>query len=394
MKKIAIIGGGIIGLSMGYKLSLKNKYEISVYEKENDIAKHQSGRNSGVLHSGLYYKNGSLKAKLAVDGIKQMSEFCHSNNINYEICGKIVTATNSREEQTLKFLFENGKKNGLKGLSLLSKNELRKREPYVNSSQSLLVPEEGIVDYKMVCEKLKSYIENSRGKVNLGFTVKRIESNKKNLLITDKGNFEHDFVINCSGLYSDRIYNNSSKKKSVKIIPFRGEYLKFKDEYSNIVNHLIYPVPDIKYPFLGVHFTRTIDGSREVGPNAVLAFHREGYSNSKISLYDLYDTFSYSGLYKFLFKNFKFSIGQLYSSMNMSIFIKEAQKLIPDVNENMFVKGNAGVRAQAMNSGGDLVMDFNIMAVNNQVHVLNAPSPGATSSLSIADFIIDKYFKD
>ena len=251
MKKIAIIGGGIIGLSIGYKLSLKNKYEISVYEKENDIAKHQSGRNSGVLHSGLYYKNGSLKAKLAVDGIKQMSEFCHSNNINYEICGKIVTATNSREEQTLKFLFENGKKNGLKGLSLLSKNELRKREPYVNSSQSLLVPEEGIVDYKMVCEKLKSYIENSRGKVNLGFTVKRIESNNKNLLITDKGNFEHDFVINCSGLYSDRIYKNSSKKKSVKIIPFRGEYLKFKDEYSNIVNHLIYPVPDIKYPFLG-----------------------------------------------------------------------------------------------------------------------------------------------
>lgn len=394
MKKIAIIGGGIIGLSIGYKLSLKNKYEISVYEKENDIAKHQSGRNSGVLHSGLYYKNGSLKAKLAVDGIKQMSEFCYSNNINYEICGKIVTATNSREEQTLKFLFENGKKNGLKGLNLLSKNELRKREPFVNSSQSLLVPEEGIVDYKMVCEKLKSYIENSRGKVNLGFTVKRIESNKKNLIITDKGNFEHDFVINCSGLYSDRIYKNSSKKKSVKIIPFRGEYLKFKDEYSNIVNHLIYPVPDIKYPFLGVHFTRTIDGSREVGPNAVLAFHREGYSNFKISLYDLYDTFSYSGLYKFLFKNLKFSIGQLYSSMNMSIFIKEAQKLIPDVNENMFVKGNAGVRAQAMNSGGDLVMDFNIMAVNNQVHVLNAPSPGATSSLSIADFIIDKYFKD
>lgn len=393
MKKIAIIGGGIIGLSIGYKLSLKNKCQISVYEKENDIAKHQSGRNSGVLHSGLYYKNGSLKAKLAVDGIKQMSEFCKLNDINYEICGKIVTATNSNESQTLKFLLENGKKNGLKGLRILTKNELKRREPYVNSVESLLVPEEGIVDYRMVCEKLKDYILNNRGKINMGVTVKRIESNKKNLLITDKGNFEYDYIINCSGLYSDRIFNNSTKKKSVKIIPFRGEYLKFKDEYSNIVNHLIYPVPDIKYPFLGVHFTRTIDGFREVGPNAVLAFHREGYTNSKISLYDTYDTFRYYGLYKFLFKNFKFSIDQLYSSINMNIFIKEAQKLIPDINKNMFTKGNAGVRAQAMNNKGDLVMDFNIKTVNNQIHVLNAPSPGATSSLSIADYIIDKYFK-
>ena len=393
MKKIAIIGGGLVGLSTAYKLYKHNsKLQITVFEKELTLGEHQSGKNSGVMHAGLYYRHGTLKAKMAVDGIRQMTSFCKQNKISYDICGKIVVATNESEQKILKNLSLNGKKNGLKGLKILNKNELKKREPFVRSHESLLVPEEGIVDFKMVLNSLYKHIKNFGGLVLLGHEIKNI-FNKNNSTVVQCDDYENEFdiLINCSGLYSDRIFNKSFKKNNIKIIPFRGEYLKLKDEASNLVNHLIYPVPDPNFPFLGVHFTRTIHGYKEVGPNAVIAFHREGYSNKTLSFYDIFDTFTYPGMYKFVLKNFSFSLGQLYSSFFTSSFINQAKKLVPDINKNMVEKGTAGVRAQAMNDSGELIMDFDIKKIGNQVHVLNAPSPGATSCLAIADYIIDKY---
>jgi len=393
MKKIAIIGGGLVGLSTAYKLYKYNsKLKITVFEKELTLGEHQSGKNSGVMHAGLYYKHGTLKAKMAVDGIRQMTTFCKENKISYDICGKVVVATNEFEKKTLKSLYLNGKKNGLKGLKILNKNELKKREPFVRSHESLLVPEEGIVDFKMVLNSLYKHINNFGGSVLLGHEIKNI-FNKNNTTVIQCDNYENEFdiLINCSGLYSDRIFKKSFKKNNLKIIPFRGEYLKLKDEASNLVNHLIYPVPDPNFPFLGVHFTRTIHGYKEVGPNAVIAFHREGYSNKKVSIYDMFDIFTYPGMYKFVLKNFSFSLGQLYSSFFISSFINQAKKLVPDINKSMVEKGTAGVRAQAMNDSGELIMDFDIKKNGNQIHVLNAPSPGATSCLAIADYIIDRY---
>ena len=393
MKKIAIIGGGLVGLSTAYKLFKYNpKLRITVFEKELTLGKHQSGKNSGVMHAGLYYKHGTLKARMAVDGIRQMTSFCKENKINYDICGKIVVATNELEQKILNSLSINGKKNGLKGLKILNKNELKKREPFVRSYESLLVPEEGIVDFKMVLNSLYEHIKNFGGSVLLGHEIKNI-FNKNNATVIQCDNYENEFdiLVNCSGLYSDRIFKKSFKKNNLKIIPFRGEYLKLKNESSNLVNHLIYPVPDPNFPFLGVHFTRTIHGYKEVGPNAVIAFHREGYTNKTVSFYDIFDTFTYPGMYKFVLKNFSFSLGQLYSSFFTSSFINQAKKLVPDINKNMVEKGTSGVRAQAMNDSGELIMDFDIKKIGNQIHVLNAPSPGATSCLAIADYIIDKY---
>ena len=393
MKKIAIIGGGLVGLSTAYKLFKYNpKLRITVFEKELTLGKHQSGKNSGVMHAGLYYKHGTLKARMAVDGIRQMTSFCKENKINYDICGKIVVATNELEQKILNSLSINGKKNGLKGLKILNKNELKKREPFVRSYESLLVPEEGIVDFKMVLNSLYEHIKNFGGSVLLGHEIKNI-FNKNNATVIQCDNYENEFdiLVNCSGLYSDRIFKKSFKKNNLKIIPFRGEYLKLKNESSNLVNHLISPVPDPNFPFLGVHFTRTIHGYKEVGPNAVIALHREGYSNKTFSFYDIFDTFTYPGMYRFVLKNFSFSIGQLYSSFFISSFINQAKKLVPDINKSMVEKGTAGVRAQAMNDSGELVMDFDIKKIGNQIHVLNAPSPGATSCLAIADYIIDKY---
>jgi L-2-hydroxyglutarate oxidase len=394
MKKIAIVGGGIVGLAIAYKIQkLMPSAKVTLFEKENSVGLHQSGRNSGVLHCGLYYEPGSLKSRLAVSGIRQMTEFCVENTIPHEICGKVVIASNSREESFLDQLAHRGSKNGLKGLQYLSKEEMKSREPFVFAKKALLVPEEGIVDYKAVMQKLSDKIQEGNGEIVLSSRIeKAVNINNSVVLAGNNKEREFDLVFNCAGLHSDRNYQTfTGHKRPLRIIPFRGEYLMLKPEARRLVNHLVYPVPDPKYPFLGVHFTRLINGEREVGPNAVFAFKREGYKNTDFSLKDTFDSIAYKGFINFISRNFEFSLNELKSSIFTSIFLEKARKLIPEIDSTMFVKGTAGVRAQAMDDTGKLLMDFNILREGNQIHVLNAPSPGATASLAIADYILKEY---
>ena len=397
-KKIAIIGGGLVGLATAYKLLLQYpNTTVEVFEKETGPGHHQSGRNSGVLHCGLYYQPGSLKAKLAVEGIREMTAFCRAHEIDHEICGKVVVATSEAQHDSIRELARRGDANGLQGLRFLSKEELKQREPLVRATEALLVPEEGIVDYKAVMQKLVSLIRERGGQVHFNCPVWRVHSlagGEVELRIAEK-DLVFDRLISCTGLHADRAYTQYTTRKSpLRIVPFRGEYLSFKPEFEGMVNHLIYPVPDAKYPFLGVHFTRMVSGEREVGPNAVLAFKREGYSNRDISVKDTFESLTYIGFINFLRKNFRFAMGEFASSLSMAAFIAKAKAMIPEVEAHMLVKGSAGVRAQALSESGQLLMDFNIQREGNQIHVLNAPSPGATSSLAIASYILEHYLDD
>jgi L-2-hydroxyglutarate oxidase len=393
-KRIAVIGAGIIGLATAYKLQIKYpQAKIFLFEKENSLGLHQSSRNSGVLHCGLYYQPGSLKAKLAVSGIEQMTKFCLENNVSHDICGKIVVASNEKEIKLLDDLADRGSKNGLDGLKFLSNVELKIREPFVSTKKALLVPQEGIVDYKEVMSVMANRIKSQGGEIILSTKITSVINKAETVIVSDEKNeWEFDLIYNCAGLFSDRNYKKfTHKKRPLRIVPFRGEYLMLKPEAKNLVNHLIYPVPDPAYPFLGVHFTRLINGEREVGPNAVFAFKREGYTNRDFSLKDTIDAATYIGFIKFVANNFAFSMDEFFSSIFIESFLKKAKKLIPDIDASMFIKGTAGVRAQAMDAKGTLLMDFNIIREKNQIHVLNAPSPGATASLAIADYIIENY---
>ena len=391
---IAIVGGGIVGLSLGYKLSKIKGNKIHVFEKEKEVGYHQSGRNSGVLHCGLAYKPGSLKAKLAVSGIKQMIDFCKKYRINHDICGKIVVAGDEYESRLLDDTAKRGKLNGLLGLKYLNNSDLRKREPYVSSLKTLLVPEEGIVDYMGVMMTMKDKIINSGGDVFLNKMIKKIEEKKNLIYVNNNSSVAYNIIIYTTGLQSDINYKKFTKNKlKAKIVPFRGEYYTLEDHAKKLVNHLVYPVGNPKFPFLGVHFTRMINGDREVGPNAVIAFKREGYKNSDISVTEMIDYLGYSGFLKFIGKNFTFCINEFSTSILKSSFLKKTQKLIPEIRGNDIKKGPAGVRAQGIDSNGNLMMDFNIKTNGKQIHVINAPSPAATSALSISDYIIDNYIK-
>jgi len=384
MKNVVVVGGGIVGLSVAYKLSSNKNLNIVVLEKENGVGQHQSTHNSGVLHCGLYYKPGSLKALLSVDGIKQMTDFCIEHNIPHEICGKLVVSTNQEESIKLNELFDRGTKNGLKNLRKLNKQQMLEIEPNVGGIEALHVPQEGIVDYKKVIQKLSELITNSGHTIKLNSKVIDITND---IVSTENDRFYYDVLINCTGLYSDKVSKLTTKIKS-KIVPFRGEYYKLKPESCHLVNNLIYPVPDPKYPFLGVHFTRLINGGIEAGPNAVLAFSREGYSLLNINLFDVFDYITFKGLWKFVFKHKYMCFKELYQSISKKQFTKSLQKLIPNIKETDLIKGGAGVRAQAMSDTGELIQDFEIIINNNICNVINCPSPAATSSLSIADYII------
>ena len=384
MKKIIIIGGGIVGLSVAYKLSSNKNLNITVLEKENNVGCHQSTHNSGVLHCGLYYKPGSLKAILSVDGIKQMTKFCKKYNIPHEICGKLVVSTNQEESAKLNELFERGTKNGLKNLRKLNKQQMLEIEPNVGGIEALHVPQEGIVDYKKVIQKLSELIKNNGHTIKLNSKVINI---KNNTIFTENEQFNYDILINCTGLHSDKISKLTSEIKS-KIVPFRGEYYKLKPESEHLVKNLIYPVPDPKYPFLGVHFTKLITGGIEAGPNAVLAFSREGYSLFNINLIDIFDYITFKGFWKFILKHKYMCFKELYQSISKKQFTKSLQKLVPNIKEDDLIKGGAGVRAQAMSNTGELIQDFEIVIKDNVCNVINCPSPAATSSLSIADYII------
>lgn len=385
--RITIIGGGIVGLATAYKLIRKcPKAAVVVLEKEPAVGRHQSGHNSGVLHAGLYYKPGSTKAMLAVSGIQEMVAFCRQHKIAHDVCGKLVVATNDVELVRLHALHERGIQNGLQGLQLLEREQMLEIEPHAAGIAALKVPQEGIVDYRDVCTTLQKQIETAGGKIVTGAKVTAIRSEETGwILNTSAGEFESGFLVNCAGLHCDRVSELAGEKRVVRILPFRGEYYRIKAERQHLVRNLIYPVPDPEFPFLGVHFTRLIGGGNEAGPNAVLAFAREGYRKSDINLVDLWDAATFPGLWNFLKKHKRMSWDELCRSFSKRLFCEALQKLVPEIQADDLETGGAGVRAQAMTPQGDLVHDFHFLKRPRVLHVLNAPSPAATASLAIGE---------
>jgi (S)-2-hydroxyglutarate dehydrogenase len=386
---IAVIGGGIIGLAAAWKVSKAfPNSRISLFEKESAVGRHQSGNNSGVLHCGLYYKPGSLKAQLAVQGIREMVSFCETYSIPFEMCGKLVLATCDLEASRLQELEQRGNLNGLSGIKRLNRDEISEREPYARGIEGLEVPEEGIVDYGKVCNKLSQLLIDNGHFVYLGAEIRSgILNQSRFRLDSSIGGFEFDYVINCAGLHSDKVCKKLQGNPSVKIIPFRGEYFRLKAESQKLVRHLIYPVPDPDLPFLGVHFTRLIHGGVEAGPNAVLALSREGYQKTDINLGDLTDYISFPGFWRFIKRYPKLCCDEILQSLSRHRFCKSLQKLVPEIRESDLESGGAGVRAQAMNRNGMLVSDFTFVQGEKVLHVLNSPSPGATASLAIGGAI-------
>ena len=392
MKKIVIIGAGIIGLSLALELLKRGHKKVLLVEKENQIAMHQSSRNSGVMHAGLYYKPGSLKSRLCREGINLMKTYCNKHSIEWNECGKIVIANNSLEENRLIELFERGKKNKLKGIQKITSKQISKIEPYVQANNAIYVPEESIVNYRAVAQSYLDEIISYGGSINYGSKVKKIKNigNKKVITLDNGEELDSDIVISSSGLFSDKLAEMMGlNDNNQKILPFRGEYYLLKDEFRYLVKGLIYPVPNPSFPFLGVHFTKMIDGNVEAGPNAVLALAREGYNWRTINIQELVESLSYEGLRNFILKYPLTILGEVSRSLSKSLFIEDLKKLLPDVNQNMFYRGSSGIRAQLMNSQGDLIQDFDIKINGNLVSILNAPSPAATSSLAIAKYVAE-----
>jgi L-2-hydroxyglutarate oxidase len=387
-----IVGGGIVGLATTFRLlEAKPQLKILLLEKESRLAAHQTGNNSGVLHSGLYYKPGSEKAKLSVSGLKEMVAFCREHGITHEICGKIVVATREDELPRLENLWERGNANGMIGLRKMNPAQIKEIEPHAAGIAAIHVPQEGIVDYPGVCEKLGELIRKSGGEIKLNARVLKIASDGGEKIVeTNAGDFRARFVIACGGLHADRLVKMSGQNPSAKIVPFRGEYFRIKKERQFLVRNLIYPVPDPKFPFLGVHFTRLARGGIEAGPNAVLAFAREGYKWSNINLRDLAESLFFPGLWKFMAKYPSMCGYEIRRSLSKAEFTRSLQRLVPEIRTEDLETGGAGVRAQAMTTDGKLVEDFHFEEAKGILHVVNAPSPAATASLAIGRKISER----
>ncbi|MBT4622852.1 MAG: L-2-hydroxyglutarate oxidase [Verrucomicrobia bacterium] len=387
-----VIGGGVVGLATAWRLqTMQPGSRVCLLEKEPEVGSHQSGHNSGVLHCGLYYKPGSTKAILAVRGIRQMVEFCREADIAHEVCGKLVVACNDSELERLHKLEERGRQNGLEGIEFLGREAMLERESNVGGIAALRVPQEGIVDYPAVCRELKRRITANGGDVQTGARVTRLEQRGDEwIATTPKGEFAGRYLVNCAGLHCDRVAGLAGEKRETRIVPFRGEYYKLVEGSEGLVRHLIYPVPDPQFPFLGVHFTRLIHGGIEAGPNAVLAFAREGYRKTDVNVRDLWDAVSYSGLWRFVAKYPRMTALELWQSFSKRRFCKALQKLVPNIRVTDIDPGGAGVRAQAMAREGDLIQDFCLIQRPAALHVLNAPSPAATASLAIGEEIVRK----
>ena len=390
--RITVIGGGIIGLATAFRLGQKLPgASITVLEKEAGVGQHQSGHNSGVLHCGLYYKPGSMKAKLAVTGIRQMIAFCQEHGIPHEVCGKLVVAARPDEIPRLDNLFERGQQNGLSGLQKLGVAEMREIEPHAGGVAAIHVPEEGIVDYPAVCETLARCLAVAGAKVVTHAAVTRlVRSRARWIAKTGAGDFESDYIVNCAGLQCDRVCSLAGDKPKLQIIPFRGEYYRLKPDRQHLVRNLIYPVPDPRFPFLGVHFTRLIHGGIEAGPNAVLATAREGYKKTDFSTRDFIDTLTYPGFWRFFLKYPRVCFDELRRSFSKELFCKSLNALVPEVRPEDLVPGGAGVRAQAIAPDGETLQDFRFVKSDRALHVLNAPSPGATASLAIGQEIANE----
>lgn len=392
---IIVIGAGIVGLATALKIKTKKPaLRLLLIDKENKLAAHQTGHNSGVIHSGLYYKPGSLKATNCINGYHQLVSFCEENDIEYDLCGKIVVATSKEEIPLMHNLYKRGEQNGLTDLKLLNVEELKEYEPHVNGLEGIFVPQTGIVDYKKVAAKYAEIIKQKGGEIHLNEKVLSIKTEATaSTVVTDKSSYTTKLVVNCAGLYSDRVARFTHQKINVKIIPFRGEYYKLNEDKEHLVKNLIYPVPDPNFPFLGVHFTRMMEGGVEAGPNAVLAFKREGYKKSDINLAELSESLAWPGFQKVAMKYWKTGMGEMYRSFSKAAFTKALQKLLPDIREEDLQPGGAGVRAQACDRNGGLIDDFLILENEYAVNVCNAPSPAATSSLSIGDTVSELAIK-
>ncbi|MBK7094845.1 MAG: L-2-hydroxyglutarate oxidase [Saprospiraceae bacterium] len=389
---ITIIGAGIVGLATAYKASLKfPDSNIIILEKESKIAAHQTGNNSGVIHSGIYYQPGSLKALNCINGYRQLLDFCDSHNIKYEICGKLIVATKEEELIQLDKLYSRGIENGLSGLRFLSPDEIKEIEPFVEGIKGIFVPQTGVIDYLEVSAKLLEQVINKNGRIFFNEKVISVKNGKKIEVRTESNTYTADFLINCAGLYSDKI-TKMTMDIPYRIIPFRGEYYKLKKEKYNLVKNLIYPVPNPQFPFLGVHFTRMIKGGGgvEAGPNAVLAYAREGYTKTRINLKELFEVLLYKGFFRVAWKFWSYGLYEMYRSYSKTAFTKALQRLIPSVRKSDLVAGGAGIRAQVCKNDGTLVDDFLIFEKENIINVVNAPSPAATASLAIADEITDR----
>jgi len=391
----AIVGGGIVGTATAMALQQNGIRNVIVLEAESKLAAHQTGNNSGVIHSGLYYKPGSLKAKNCVEGRELMYKFCEQHNIKHDKCGKLVVANKQEEIPQLQMLEERGKANGLTGIKRLTSEELKEYEPHVAGLAGLVIAETGIVDYNQVTETYAKIIIENGGEVKTNHKFLALAKENNILIIaTMAGEFRTKFLVNCAGLYSDKVAKICGVNPGLQIIPFRGEYYKLKKEKEHLVKNLIYPVPDPQFPFLGVHFTRMIKGGVEAGPNAVLAFKREGYSHKDFSPTEILEMAAYSGFWKMASKYYKMGIGEFYRSLNKNAFVRALQKLVPEVEHDDLTQGGAGVRAQAVDPNGNLVDDFRIVEAEKMIHVLNAPSPAATASISIGRTIAGLVKKD
>jgi len=384
-----IIGAGIIGLSVG--LALTEQYEdakILIIEKEADIAKHQTGRNSGVIHSGIYYKPGSLKARLAKIGNAQMVQFCHEHDIPYDVCGKLIVATEEAELENLQQLYERGLEHGLE-VEEVTETTIQKIEPHLKGISGIRVPSTGIVDYKKVAETFMRLIQSRHGDILLGEEVKGITNNETDVEITTSTQtIVSKHLINCTGLMSDRVTKMAGIQTDMKIVPFRGEYYELKADKKHLVKNLIYPVPNPDFPFLGVHFTRMMDGRVLIGPNAVLSLKREGYNKTSFHMRDVLSTLSFPGFWKLASQNMGEGLKEMYRSFNKHAFIKGVQQFIPEIEAEDLLPATSGVRAQALDSDGNLMDDFFIIKEKNMFHVCNAPSPAATASIEIGREIV------
>ena len=385
---VVIIGGGIVGTATAMALQEIGIHSVLVLEAENKLAAHQTGNNSGVIHSGLYYKPGSLKAHNCVEGRELMYKFCEQHDIKHDKCGKLVIAVKPEEVLLLENLEKRGIANGLTGIKRLNSEELKEYESHVIGLAGLFIAETGIVDYNQVTEAYAKIVMENGGEVKTkNKFIALVRDNGILVITTLAGEYKAKFLVNCAGLYSDKVAKICGVNPGLQIIPFRGEYYKLKMEKEPLVKNLIYPVPDPQFPFLGVHFTRMIKGGVEAGPNAVLAFKREGYSHKDFSATDILEMASYSGFWKMAGKYYKMGIGEFYRSLSKTAFVKALQKLVPEVECDDLVKGGAGVRAQAVDPNGNLVDDFRIVGAEKMIHVLNAPSPAATASISIGKTI-------
>jgi (S)-2-hydroxyglutarate dehydrogenase len=386
-----VIGGGIVGLSAAWAiLERKSNIRLAVIEKENEWAAHQSGRNSGVIHSGIYYKPGSMKAKLCREGNRRMVEFCDLYGIRYEECGKIIVATTAAELPALENLYQRGLANGL-AVKNIGASQVKEIEPHVKCIAGVHVPSTGIADFAGVCRKLAELLAAAGCELWLGAKVEALRGNGSGTAVeTSKGTVGARWIINCAGLHSDRIAKIAGADPGARIVPFRGEYYELKPERRGLVHNLIYPVPDPNFPFLGVHFTRMIDGSVHAGPNAVLSFKREGYHRTSFDARDFMEVMTYAGFWRLASKHAKSGLAEMYRSFSKKAFLRSLQTLIPDVREEDLIPAAAGVRAQALKPDGSLVDDFLIVNGSSATHVCNAPSPAATASLEIGSVIAEQ----